>query len=313
MVRTRATTACKRRWASPMTSGACNSIRSHRVDHGGSTAHSGKAIPGELVVTRTGPQLTQRGLEMSRYIQALEMPNRPTRRCWLGQRDRSLVNARQLISAMAVVLTALCSTGLHAQEQDTAAGKRIVEDGAHAGSPACSACHGIDGAGQPEAGIPSLAGLDPLYIERELLAFRTGTRSSPIMSQYASDLTPEQIPAVAAYLSSLRPTQQQSSFGRLEGAGRDLALSGRWSSGLPACASCHGQSGEGYNTAPALAGQSKAYLQQQLNAWREGQRPEGPDFFMTLLARKLSDSDVEAVAAYYASLPPALAAPSDIH
>ena len=250
---------------------------------------------------------------MPGYTQALEIPNRPTERCWPGQHCGSLVNVRRLVCATAFLLTALCTTDLHAEDQDAAAGKRIVENGAHARSPACSACHGIDGAGQPAEGIPSLAGLDPLYIERELQAFRTGTRSSPVMSQFASDLTPEQIPAVAVYLSSLHPTQQHSSFGGLESAGRNLALSGRWSSGLPACASCHGQNGEGYTTAPALAGQSKAYLEQQLNGWREGQRPEGPDFFMTLIARKLSDTEVKALAAYYASLPPARAPASDIH
>jgi cytochrome c553 len=91
-------------------------------------------------------------------------------------------------------------------------------------SPACSACQSIDAAGQPAEAIASLAGLDPLYIEREPLGFSDREHFLSGHVKTRERPTPEQIPAVAAYVSSLHPTQQHSSFGGLECAGRDLAL-----------------------------------------------------------------------------------------
>ena len=183
-----------------------------------------------------------------------------------------------------------------------ASGRIIAEQGGHAGVAPCAACHGASGAGQPAGGIPRLAGLDKSYLERELAAFRTGVRSSPVMTQYARTLTPDQIDNVTAYYASL-PTPPVDPEPAVEAeAGKSLAAMGRPLDGLPACATCHGGAGEGYSTAPALAGQSAAYIAEQLNEWRQDKRPEGPDFFMSLLSRKLSEDDVEAVARYYEAM-----------
>jgi cytochrome c553 len=54
---------------------------------------------------------------------------------------------------------------------------------------------------------------------------------------------------------------------------------------------------------PALAGQGSRYLSSQLHHWKNGERSSDPNGLMTGVANKLSDADIAAVAAYYASLP----------
>ena len=54
----------------------------------------------------------------------------------------------------------------------------------------------------------------------------------------------------------------------------------------------------------ALAGQSPEYLKAQINAWRVGWRRNDPMGLMRNVANYLTGPEIEAVAAYYASLPP---------
>jgi cytochrome c553 len=66
------------------------------------------------------------------------------------------------------------------------------------------------------------------------------------------------------------------------------------------CHNCHGAEGVSSNPAwPNLAGQKSRYLVKQLKAFREGTRE---DSTMTLMAKPLTDEDIENIAAYYASL-----------
>lgn len=185
-------------------------------------------------------------------------------------------------------------------------GQMIAVSGTNVGVPACASCHGSAGEGAPAVGIPRLAGFDKDYLERELDAFRNGTRASPVMTQYALALTPEQVASVSAYYASLAmPSSSDVDVDTVTspGQGRGVALAGNLAAGVPSCASCHGAAGQGYHSAPALDGQSAAYISAQLAAWKHGARAEGPDFFMSLIAPRLSDSDITAVSAYYASLP----------
>jgi cytochrome c553 len=51
-----------------------------------------------------------------------------------------------------------------------------------------------------------------------------------------------------------------------------------------------------------LAGLPAAYVAEQLQAWKAGNRPPGPLALMPAIASKLSDTDITAVAAYYENL-----------
>jgi cytochrome c553 len=52
-----------------------------------------------------------------------------------------------------------------------AAGRAIVADGVAPGRPGCAACHVQDGSGQPDVGMPRLAGLTASYLLDQLNYF----------------------------------------------------------------------------------------------------------------------------------------------
>jgi len=65
------------------------------------------------------------------------------------------------------------------------------------------------------------------------------------------------------------------------------------------CASCHGEDGNStVETNPKLAGQYESYLVQALKSYRDGSRENA---IMSGFAGQLSDKDIKALAAYFAS------------
>ena len=82
-----------------------------------------------------------------------------------------------------------------------------------------------------------------------------------------------------------------ASHSRDAGAGRVKAQ---------ACAVCHGPAGVSVTPdAPNLAGQPAIYVAAQLRAYRSGARPHA---VMAVLAKPLSDDDIDDLAAWYASV-----------
>lgn len=91
-----------------------------------------------------------------------------------------------------------------------ATGERVFRAGnPQSGVPACMACHGPAGAGNPLSGYPKLAGQHAVYTASVLRAFRDGTvwgagdDANAVMAGVASNLTDEEIDAVASYLEGL--------------------------------------------------------------------------------------------------------------
>ena len=69
------------------------------------------------------------------------------------------------------------------------------------------------------------------------------------------------------------------------------------------CAACHGDNGISLNpTWPKLAGQNPKYLASQLYEFKKGPEGNRNNAVMYGIAMTLSDSDIEDLAAYYASL-----------
>ena len=72
--------------------------------------------------------------------------------------------------------------------------------------PACMACHGPDGSGNPAAGYPALSGQKAAYVVKQLKAFRSGERkndAAKMMRNVALRMTDAEIEAVASYINSL--------------------------------------------------------------------------------------------------------------
>lgn len=85
-------------------------------------------------------------------------------------------------------------------------GRRLATEGRGSATKSCVSCHGpeLRGAGL----VPPLAGRAPSYLLRQLIAFRTGTRSTPAsapMHDEAASLDIDDMIAVAAYAATLKP------------------------------------------------------------------------------------------------------------
>jgi cytochrome c553 len=66
------------------------------------------------------------------------------------------------------------------------------------------------------------------------------------------------------------------------------------------CAICHGSGGvPATKDLPALAGMPREYMAAQMRAFRDGKRPAT---VMHQIAKGYSDAEIEALAAWYASL-----------
>ena len=66
----------------------------------------------------------------------------------------------------------------------------------------CAPCHGVDGTtGDVEK--PNLAGQKSIYLRRQLLAFRNGTRKHPDMKTISRNLTDREIDQLVVYYSTL--------------------------------------------------------------------------------------------------------------
>lgn len=97
---------------------------------------------------------------------------------------------------------------LEADASKVSLGEKLYRGGdAQKGVPACAACHGPRGTGNPAAGYGSLRGQHATYTAAQLKAYRAGTRQTDpnqMMRNVAANMTDEQIDAVAAYIQGLR-------------------------------------------------------------------------------------------------------------
>lgn len=97
-----------------------------------------------------------------------------------------------------------------ADEALVSLGERIYRAGnPETGVPACMACHGPAGAGNPLSGYPKLAGQHAIYTAKMLTGYRDGDNwgekdaPSQVMNGVAKPLTDEEIEAVASYIQGL--------------------------------------------------------------------------------------------------------------
>ena len=196
----------------------------------------------------------------------------------------------------------LFAAAAFAQRGNPKAGQALYANGVPPAVPACASCHGAlaQGAGT----FPPLAGSGAAYVRAQLDAFADGTRANAVMAPNAKGLTAQQRADVAAYLatrpSGIARAPQPPVAPKPSDAGAWLALRGRMAEGIPACAACHGPTGEGVGEHfPPIAHLNAAYMQAQIDAWKQGQRGPGPLGLMQGIAKKLSSDDVAAVAKYY--------------
>jgi cytochrome c553 len=166
----------------------------------------------------------------------------------------------------------------------------------------CGACHGADG-NSTSPTYPNLAGQHPEYLNKQLQEFKSGARRNAIMAPNVTTLSAEDMLNLAAYFSAQQPKARQAKDPALVAEGQKLYKGGNAGSGVPACASCHGPTGAGIPVQfPRLAGQHNKYVLSQLKSFRSGDRANDGGKMMQVIARKMTDQEMKAVAEYVSGL-----------
>ena len=164
----------------------------------------------------------------------------------------------------------------------------------------CFLCHGADGESSSPV-FPRLAGQNAAYVARQLADYRSGKRKSSAMQPMVDDLSDSDFAALGRWYAT-RPTHVHPvADSELAEKGRAIYVNGNPANGVPACALCHGPSGHGTDALPRLAGQHAQYVEKQLRQFDQRVRTNDNEV-MHVIARKLDDLEVKAVAAYLSGL-----------
>lgn len=210
------------------------------------------------------------------------------------------------ITLLSLLLAGMMSSA-QATEHAATARKGDPAMGQAIGSTVCAACHAADGNSTGPAN-PKLAGQHPEYLIKQMTNFKSvdgkqPERTNPIMNGMIAAFDDQQVRDLAAYFASQKQVGDLAKNADTLDFGRKLYRAGDASKGLPACAACHGPTGSGMPAQfPRIGGQFGEYIEAQLKAFRDGTRANDTNKMMRMIAIKMTDSEIKAVADYTAGL-----------
>jgi len=197
---------------------------------------------------------------------------------------------KRLFTLLAVALAAAHAPTLAA---DMARAEEIVKG-------QCAMCHGEQGESSSPV-FPRLAGQHAAYVARQLADYKSGRRQSTTMQPMVQDLVPADFPALGAYFEKQPTSAHPVADPQQAQEGRFIDLRGNADSGVPACAACHGETGQGTETLPRLAGQHVRYTERQLKLFDQRERTND-NAVMHAVASKLTELEMKAVASFVSGL-----------
>ncbi len=175
----------------------------------------------------------------------------------------------------------------------------------------CAACHGANGDGAATEGrAPNLTILSGDYITESLEEFASGERRSGIMQIVAANLSAGQREQLGQYYDSLPDAPPAGTVEADMARGEEIATEGKITAAVPACVTCHNNSGVeseriGLLDPPDLAGQSPHYIKAQLELFARGVREGGAVWKpMGYIASNLDPEEMDAVAAWFSAQEP---------
>jgi cytochrome c553 len=220
--------------------------------------------------------------------------------------------------SVSLLAALICSAPLAQAQGGSAAGAGKAK------AASCAGCHGEDG-NSAMPGFPKLAGQHTAYLVKQLLAFKKGERISPMMAPLATGLDEKSIQEIADYYAankiSTNPPpslpandddddapkteeQKHAELAAVLAEGRDLYLNGDLPKQVSACVACHGPYAEGNKPAayPSLHSQHADYLIKTLKDFKNGARSHNKENVMSMIAAKMSDDEIKAVAYYISTM-----------
>jgi cytochrome c553 len=197
------------------------------------------------------------------------------------------------IKAVLLGLSSLMAVSI-TQAADIEAGK--------AKTAVCGACHGADG-NSVNPIWPRLAGQNAAYLAKQIRDFKTMKRMDPTMQGMAATIQDADIDNIAAYFEAQKPAASNFDETLLE-KGQNIYRGGITETSVAACMSCHSPSGAGNGPGgfPSLKSQHPEYIVTQLQKFKSGARANDPGKMMRGVTNRMSDAEMQAVAAYVAAM-----------
>lgn len=181
------------------------------------------------------------------------------------------------------------------------AGPSAAQDAKTIATTVCAGCHGEDGNSLVPM-FPKIAGLQESYIVKQLRDFQSGRRKSDIMAPVVAALQPQDIGPLAAYFSGQKMKPGEVTTKASVGFGKMVYFEGNEETGVPACVGCHQAQGTGHLIYPRIGGQHSVYVSQQLKSFAAGDRSNDANRFMRVVAKRMSEEEIQSVAEYLVSL-----------
>ncbi len=215
------------------------------------------------------------------------------------------------IGICAALVTMMVAVGGVNAETTIAGGMSTSDGSAKAGktkSELCQGCHGTNGISIDPTTFPNLAGQFAGYIFKQVQDFQLGNRHDDTMSAMAATVTDRQdLKDIATYFASQKQMKGKPSGSKAAKVGAKLFKNGNKKLGTyGACVRCHGKNGKGKSKSislfPVIGGQQKAYVIKQLKDFKAGKRKNDPAGMMAMVAKGLSNKEIEAVADYVSGL-----------
>lgn len=149
----------------------------------------------------------------------------------------------------------------------------------------CGGCHGQQGHSVDHQ-TPALAGQDAAYLVKTMRDYRDGKRKHEEMRAQLAGVKDAELAHIAAFYAKQTPAANASA----------KPTSGQqWAD---RCDKCHGPQTA---SAPLIDSQPVPYLVRALKDYRDGKRAQSS---MHVMSSPLTDADIDAVSAYYASRAP---------
>src|SRR5690554_6210450 len=174
---------------------------------------------------------------------------------------------------------------------------------------ACSQCHGEYGYGNTtDPNIPRLAEKPAGYLYKQLLSFKNGEGRSAAMEYVVRQLSPEYLKKIAEYYAAQSVPFHEHAIPELADElmqrAETLVNEGDSRRGVPACKHCHGPALTGVKPMiPGILNQPYDYVASQLRLWRNNKRSTESTQCMLVVANRMREADIDAVAAWLAIQP----------
>ncbi|OIZ94499.1 hypothetical protein A1D18_06590 [Candidatus Rickettsiella isopodorum] len=170
----------------------------------------------------------------------------------------------------------------------------------------CELCHGIQGNSTVNENWPKLAGQNVNYLMKQMRDFQPNVklgRDNPIMNSLIVALSEKEKIKIANYYARLLGTIDTAQV-HLLSLGQRIYRGGDSNKEIPACLACHGPAGLGNPPAgfPRLSGQHARYIVTQLKAFRDGKRNNDKHQMMSIITKKMNDTEIIAVSNYISGL-----------